>query len=174
MRLIGILAGYGIFGLSILIVAEILLRKFANFSVQGVDEIGGYVVAITGTFGMALAAYQRAHTRIDVMLVRLPVFVQAILNLVAYVCLATSASFMAYMAWSTLSESLDFGSVSQTPLQIPLWIPQLLWLLGLIVFCLTALVMALRGLLFALRGRSSLVEQLGPESIAEAVRNARQ
>ena len=47
---------------------EIIARKLFNHSLQGVDEIGGYVVAIIGTFGMALAAVERAHTRIDVLL----------------------------------------------------------------------------------------------------------
>ncbi|MEM7684038.1 MAG: TRAP transporter small permease, partial [Pseudomonadota bacterium] len=120
MRVIGILAGYACLGLSFLIVAEILGRKLLNVSIQGVDEIGGYVVAVTGTFGMALAAADRAHTRIDVLLVRLPGRVQAVLNLVAYLCLAAAAAFMAFMAWTTLSESIAFKSVSSTPLQVPL------------------------------------------------------
>ena len=83
MRIIGILGGYGCLGLSFLIVYEIFARKLFNHSLQGVDEIGGYVVAITGTFGMALAALERAHTRIDVLLLRLPARVQAGLNLLS-------------------------------------------------------------------------------------------
>ena len=94
MRVIGILGGYACLGLSFFIVFEILSRKLLNWSVQGVDEIGGYVVAITGTFGMALAAVDRAHTRIDVLLLRLPRRVQAGLNLLAYVCLGLGLSLI--------------------------------------------------------------------------------
>ena len=134
-------------GLSFLIFFEIIARKLFNHSLQGVDEIGGYVVAIIGTFGMALAAVERAHTRIDVLLFRLPKKVQAILNLISYIALGIGAAFMGYMGWYTLDESLTFGSVSSSPLQVPLWIPQSLWMAGLIIFGLSALWTAFRGVL---------------------------
>ena len=173
MRLIGILGGYACFGLSCLIVIEILARKLFNFSLQGVDEIGGYVVAVTGTFGMALAAVERAHTRIDVLLLRLPKHVQAGLNLLSYVALGVGAAFMAYMGWRTLSDSLLFGSVSSSPLQTPLWIPQSLWLAGLVVFGLAALWTALRGL-YALRGGLAAADRvLAPPTIAEEIEQAK-
>ena len=173
MRLIGILAGYACLGLSFLIFAEILGRKLLNVSIQGVDEIGGYVVAITGTFGMALAAAERAHTRIDVLLVRLPGRVQAVLNLAAYLCLAVAAAFMAYMAWMTLADSIAFKSVSSTPLQVPLWIPQSMWLAGLILFGLTALFMAARGIIALRRGLAHADRVLAPPTVAEEIEDAR-
>lgn len=173
MRIIGILGGYACLGLSFLIVVEILARKLFNFSLQGVDEIGGYVVAITGTFGMALAATARAHTRIDVLLLRLPKRIQAGLNLLAYVALGLGAAFMAYMGWRTLSDSLAFGSVSSSPLQVPLWIPQSLWLAGLLLFGLTALWMALRGLAALRNGLDAADRVLAPPSIAEEIEEAR-
>ncbi|MCR9156897.1 MAG: TRAP transporter small permease [Rhodobacteraceae bacterium] len=173
MRLIGILGGYACLGLSFLIVFEILARKLFNFSLQGVDEIGGYVVAVAGTFGMALAAVERAHTRIDVLLLRLPFRVQAALNLLAYVALGLGAGFMAYMSWRTLSESLLFNSVSSSPLQTPLWIPQSLWVAGLVVFAIAALWSACRGV-FALRiGLEAASRALAPPSIAEEIEEAR-
>ncbi len=173
MRWIGILGGYACLGLSFLIVVEILARKLLNVSLQGVDEIGGYVVAVTGTFGMALAATARAHTRIDVLLLRLPQRVQAALNLVAYVALGIGAVFMAFMGWRTLSDSLAFGSVSSSPLQVPLWIPQSLWLAGLYLFGCAAFWMAMRGL-FALRhGLHAADRVLAPPTVAEEIEEAR-
>lgn len=173
MRVIGILGGYACLGLSFFIVFEILSRKLLNWSVQGVDEIGGYVVAITGTFGMALAAVDRAHTRIDVLLLRLPRRVQAGLNLLAYVCLGLGAAFMASMAWVTLSDSLTFGSVTSTPLQTPLWIPQSLWLAGLVLFGLSALWTALMGLLALRQGLDGADRRLAPQTIAQEIVDAK-
>lgn len=173
MRIIGILGGYACLGLSFLIVIEILARKLLNVSLQGVDEIGGYVVAVTGTFGMALAATARAHTRIDVLLLRLPSRVQAGLNLLAYVALGLAAAFMAYMGWRTLSDSLTFGSVSSSPLQVPLWLPQSLWLLGLLIFGIAALWMALRGLLALRHGLDAADRVLAPPTVAEEIEEAR-
>lgn len=173
MRWIGIFSGYACLGLSFLIVFEILARKLLNFSMQGVDEIGGYVVAITGTFGMALAASMRAHTRIDVLLNRLPLRLQAGLNILAYVSLALSATFMAYMAWMTLSESLLFKSRASTPLQTPLWLPQGLWLAGLVLFALTAVVMAGRSLAKLRSGLDQANRALSPQSLAEELDEVR-
>ncbi|MEM7742320.1 MAG: TRAP transporter small permease [Pseudomonadota bacterium] len=173
MRIIGILAGYACLGLSFLIVVEIVARKLFNFSIQGVDEIGGYVVAVTGTFGMALAAAARAHTRIDVLLVRLPAQAQTVLNLFAYLCLAAGAAFMAYMAWRTLSDSLAFNSVSSTPLQVPLWIPQSMWLAGLVVFGVAAIVMSARGFFALRKGLAHAERVLAPPTVAEEIEDAR-
>lgn len=173
MRLIGILGGYACLGLSFLIVVEILARKLLNFSLQGVDEIGGYVVAITGTFGMALAAVERAHTRIDVLLLRLPGRIQAALNLLSYVALALGAAFMAYMGWRTLDDSLTFGSVSSSPLQVPLWMPQSLWMAGLVLFGLSALWTALRGLIALRNGLDAANRVIAPPSVADEIEEAR-
>ena len=173
MRWIGILGGYACLGLSFLIVFEILARKLFNHSLQGVDEIGGYVVAITGTFGMALAAVERAHTRIDVLLLRLPRRVQAALNLIAYVALGLGAAFMGYMGWRTLDDSLTFGSVSSSPLQVPLWIPQSLWMAGLCVFALSAVWTAIRGLLALRDGLEAADKVFAPTTVAEEIEEAR-
>ncbi|MFK7762987.1 MAG: TRAP transporter small permease subunit [Roseobacter sp.] len=173
MRLIGILGGYACLGLSFLIVFEILARKLFNHSLQGVDEIGGYVVAVTGTFGMALAAVERAHTRIDVLLLRLPRRVQAALNLLSYVGLGLGAAFMGYMGWRTLDESLTFGSVSSSPLQVPLWMPQSLWMAGLVTFGLSALWSAFRGLMALRYGLEAADTVLAPPTIAEEIEEAR-
>ena len=173
MRIIGILGGYACLGLSFLIVYEIFARKLFNHSLQGVDEIGGYVVAVTGTFGMALAAVERAHTRIDVLLLRLPGRVQAALNLLSYVALGLGAAFMGYMGWRTSDDSLTFGSVSSSPLRVPLWIPQSLWLAGLVIFGLTALVTALRGLLALRQGLEAADRVLAPPTVSEEIEEAR-
>ena len=173
MRIIGILGGYACLGLSFLIFFEIVARKIFNHSLQGVDEIGGYVVAIIGTFGMALAAVERAHTRIDIILLRLPKKIQAVLNLLSYVALGMGAAFMAYMGWYTLDESMTFGSVSSSPLQVPLWIPQSLWMTGLIVFALSAVWTAVRGIIALRNGLEGSELMLAPPTIDEEINEAR-
>ncbi|MFK7995047.1 MAG: TRAP transporter small permease subunit [Granulosicoccus sp.] len=167
MRITGIVSGYACLALSLLIVAEILGRKLFNFSIQGVDEIGGYVVAITGTFGMAVAAWHRAHTRLDIVQSRLPMLGRAITNVFAYLTLAIGAAFMAYMAWQTLSETIEFKSVSSTPLQTPLWIPQTFWFLGLMLFTVTAATMALHGLVLLKNDVAKADQSLQPTTLRE-------
>jgi hypothetical protein len=51
-RIGAILSGYALLLLSLTICAEIVLRRLAAYSLQGVDEIGGYVLAgISGRRG---------------------------------------------------------------------------------------------------------------------------
>lgn len=171
MRWVGIVSGYACLGLSFLIVTEILGRKLFNVSIQGVDEIGGYVVAIVGTFGMALASAHRAHTRIDIVVSRLRPMAATTANLIAYLTLAIGASFMAYMAWTTLAESIEFKSVSSTPLQTPLWIPQLLWFAGLVVFSLTAIVMFCKGLIMITRQPEHARAYLAPTTLQDELKD---
>ncbi len=51
-NLLTILTGYSLLILAFSIVLEIFLRAVFNFSMQGVDEYGGYVVAILVDFGI--------------------------------------------------------------------------------------------------------------------------
>lgn len=169
MKIIGILSGYACLGLSFLIVFEILSRHFLNFSLQGVDEIGGYVVAITGTVGMALATCHRSHTRIDILHARLPVAARAILNVFVYLVLTCGATFMAYMAGTTLAETIEFKSVSSTPLQTPLWLPQSIWFGGLVVFALTSALMTVKGFKGLSESWQSTDDYLAPASLEQEI-----
>lgn len=171
-RLTGIVAGYAYLALSLLIVVEILGRKFLNVSIQGVDEIGAYVLAVTGTFGMSLASWHRAHTRIDILLARLSPGIRSLLDCVAYLALALGAGFMTYMACQVLMETLAFKSVASTPLQTPLWIPQTLWLIGLISFSLIAVFMFIRGCYLFITGSPEAVTFLAPTSVSEEIEDA--
>jgi TRAP-type C4-dicarboxylate transport system permease small subunit len=145
-------AGYGGLCLSVLITFEVIARKFFNFSLQGVDEIGGYVLAIGVSFSFAYALLQRAHTRVDVLLAKLPGVLRGPLNVSAALLLATFAAFMLWRAVDTLLVTLEFQSHASTPLQTPLWIPQSLWVAGLTVFSLLAGLLALRAVFLLVTG----------------------
>ena len=98
---------------------------------------------------------------------------QAWLNLLAYVSLGACAAFTALMGWRTLSDSLAFNAVSSTPLQVPLWIPQSLWVAGLCLFALAALWTALRGLIALRRGIHAADRVLSPRTLEEEIEEAR-
>ena len=69
-----------------------------------------------------------------------------------------------------LLETLDNESVSNTTLQTPLWLPQSLWLAGLILFCITLIFVSLFSLLFLLRGNLAMVRRIsGALSIEEEI-----
>lgn len=169
VALLAIACGYGCLGLSFLIGFEILARKLANYSLQGVDELGGYVLAVTAAIGFAYALIHRVHTRIDLGITALRPPGRAILNAFAAVLLAGYTCFMAFRAWGALAESLEFGSRASTPLQTPLWIPQSLWLLGIVTFAVVSVAMAFDALLLLWRDRDTLNSRYGPPSLDEEI-----
>src|SRR5690606_26402174 len=146
-----LIAGYAFLFLSIMISVEVITRKFFGFSFQGVDEVGGYALAIGCAFSFGYALLLRGHTRVDILLVNLHPAVRALLNVVAALSMAAFAVFMAWQGWVALDETLEFDSRASTPLQTPLWIPQTLWVAGMVVFALIALLIGWRGLIDLLR-----------------------
>lgn len=170
--LYGILAvasGYALVGLSLFIFVEIVARKLFNYSFQGVDELGGYILAIVAAVGFGYALLERAHTRIDVLLVRLPTGPRAVLNVVAALAIAAFASFMAWRAMAVLSETIEFQSLASTPWQTPLWIPQSLWVAGLIGFAIVAVVLFARSVILLAWNPAEQDREVGVPGLHEQI-----
>lgn len=168
-RWLAYVCGYALLGLAFLIIFEIFARRLFGYSLQGVDELGGYIVAVTGTFSFAYCLIERGHTRIDIVLNRVPGRGRAMLNTLAIVMAAGAALFMTWYGWRALADSIAFNSRSATPLQTPTWIPQSLWFAGLIVFTITALVMALHAAILSMRDPEHTNRDYGPASVEEEV-----
>jgi TRAP-type C4-dicarboxylate transport system permease small subunit len=154
--------------LSLAVAVEVSLRKVFNVSLQGVDELGGYALAIGAGVSFALALVARAHIRIDLVHERLPRGLRIVLNLAAVASLAVTAGMLPILAWFALSDSIAMNSTAQTPWATPLRYPQAVWFAVLAVFAVVAIASLLRALGFALRGRSDLIERdYGPKGTRE-------
>jgi TRAP-type C4-dicarboxylate transport system permease small subunit len=165
---VAIACGWALLALCALTGYDILARRLLGHSVQGVDEIGGYILAITASVGFAAALLNRMHTRIDLVLAIMPPRLRAVMNTFAALCLAGFALFMAQKAFVTLNETLEFGSRASTPLQTPLWIPQSLWIMGILLFAIISCVMAAHATWLLFRGQIDTInKQYGPPSIDE-------
>lgn len=140
-------AGYAVLACAILIGIEIVVRKLFSFSLQGADEISGYVLVVTFAWTAAWALFRDAHIRIDVVSSRLPPGPRRIFDLLALASLVGVAVLLAWQAVGVFGESVRLGSVSNTPLRVPLWLPQGLWLVGLIGFALAAIILLIARLI---------------------------
>jgi TRAP-type C4-dicarboxylate transport system permease small subunit len=169
VRLLAITGGYGFLGLSVLVAFEVVARKFFAFSLQGIDEIGGYVMAGAVALGISYTLVHRAHTRIDIFIDRLPAWMRPGFHAFAMVSLAAFGVFMAWRATTTLIDSISYGSVASTPLQTPLWIPQLVWDIGLIFFAILATVLAVHAVILAVRDPDGVMALYGPRTVREEV-----
>lgn len=173
VKMAAMVAGYATFILSILITIEVIGRKFFGFSFQGVDEYGGYVLAIGVSLSLSYALAMRAHTRVDVLINPLGRRVRAFFNVLAAAMMAALACFLCWQSVATLRETLEFDSRASTPLETPLWIPQLIWVVGFALFAVVALSYLVRGLRLASGGEiDSLNRLLGPKTTDEELNEA--
>jgi TRAP-type C4-dicarboxylate transport system permease small subunit len=165
---VAIACGWSLLALCALTGYDIVARRLLNHSVQGVDEIGGYVLAITGSVGFAAALLSRMHTRIDIILAIMPAGLRAMMNTIAAIAMAGFAVFITQKALVTLIETLEFGSRASTPLQTPLWIPQSLWIFGIVLFAIVSCVIAVHAIWLLLRGKIDMLnKKYGNPSIGE-------
>ena len=159
-RWLALLCGMVLLGAVALIMTEVLGRQFPPLRIGGADELSSYVMAAIATWGFSYALVERAHVRIDLIHNRLPVAGRAILDIVALASVLLVAVLVAWHAYDVLGKSLARGSRSNTPLGVPLWMPQVVWFGGWAWMVITSgVLLALTVFLTALR-RFELVEQI--------------
>lgn len=162
--------GWWLIVLSALTCVEMVTRKLFSFSLQGIDEVGGYTLAIVGAVGFSYTLLTRGHTRIDFLIGKLPAAVRSALNALAMLTLAAMAVFAVWRCYTVLAESIEFQSHATTPLQTPLWLPQGLWLTGWALFAVVAVLMAGHALWLWLRCRHDAVNTFyGPQTLEEEI-----
>lgn len=126
------------------ITADVIVRKFFSFSLGGSDELSGYAFAISISWALSFATLQRANIRVDALYQHLPTRVCALLDWIALIALAVFIVFLTRYATEVAMMSWSRGSTANTTLGTPLWIPQLLWVIGLIWFCIVLTLMLVR------------------------------
>lgn len=150
------------------VAVETILRKVFNRSLQGVDELGGYILAIGAALSFAVALSARTHIRIDLIHDHLPRFLRLLLNLLALISIAVCSVALLWMAWFAMSESAALNATAQTPWATPLKYPQALWLGALGVFTIVCGFEIVRFARLALAGRSDEIDRrYGPRGSKE-------
>ena len=168
-RLGAIVAGWALMAISVATCIEVLGRKYFDFSFKALDEIGGYMLAGVCAFGFAYTLSARAHMRVTLLFPYVSASVQAVLNVLAMLTLAAMAVFC---AWRGAFEVLDVfvsGKRANSPLQTPLWVPQSIWLVGMMLFAAGTLLMGWHALTLLFRDRALLNRVYGPQSLEEEI-----
>lgn len=143
-----------------LIAYDILVRKFFNITVGGADEISSYVFAISTSWALAFVVLQRANVRVDVIYERLPVRVSAFLDWLSLVALGVFMVFLTWHAYSVAETSFVRSAAANTPLATPLWIPQGLWVAGMVWMCVVLALMLTRASVAMVTGDLATVKAL--------------
>jgi len=154
---------------------EVILRKFANFSFGGADEVAGYIFAISTSFAFAFATLHRAHVRIDALYLRLPQAVRLTLDIFGFLLLGGFLLLMAERSYDVWWNSFENSSVSITPLVTPLAFPQGFWFAGMVFFFIVFALMLLRIITAAFsRDWNRIARMVGPRGIEEEVEEERE
>lgn len=149
-RAAAIFSGWCLLVVVALTCVEIVGRKFFNFSLHGVDEIGGYALAVVCAFGFPYTLLRGSHTRIELVHSHLPARVRAALSAITMAALGAVSVFAASRGFAELRVSIELMSVANSPLQTPMWLPQGLWFAGLAMFAIVAFALAVHAVLLLL------------------------
>lgn len=153
-------SGTLLFLASILIAFEVIARKAFSYSIGGADELSSYVLAISCTWGFSYALFRKTHIRIDVFYSRMPKPFRHTLDIFAHVLLGGYLVMLSYFAFIVVKTSVVKHSAANTPLATPLWIPQSIWLAGLIWFAFSIAVLLFGTLYFRSKGLEREADQL--------------
>ena len=157
--------------LSFAVAVETTMRKVFNVSLQGVDELGGYCLAVGASLAFTLALISRAHIRIDLIHDRLPQGPRVALNVLAMLTVSATALLLLAMAYYSLRDSIALNSTAQTPWATPIKYPQMVWIASLGLFALVATGYGARVLWLAARGRvDALVHDYSPRGAKEELK----
>lgn len=167
-RWISRIFGWSLLFLSAFVALETVMRKVFNTSLQGADELGGYVLAFGSSLAFVVTLAERAHIRIDVLHQKFPVRLQSLIDWLSAISMAILGCFLLYVGWFVLKDTLAYGSTAATPWATPLIWPQGAWYAALAVFSIAAIVQSTRATWLFFKGRhNTLAAEFNPKGAAD-------
>jgi len=110
-----------------------------GYEIGGVSEIAAYLLVGATFLSLAYTFTHHAHIRVTLIISRLPAAARAWCEVA---CLTVALALCALLSRELIGlvrESLDYGDVSSGLMAIPLWIPQTVLVIGLLLFCVALL-----------------------------------
>jgi TRAP-type C4-dicarboxylate transport system permease small subunit len=152
-RSMALAAGTALLAIAVLVSLEVILRKIFMISLNAGAEISSYVLAIVASWGFSFALFERVHVRIDALIRLLPKRISCYSDVISGLGLAIFSLALTWFAYTSLAESWGMQSRSMTPLSIPMWIPQGIWVFGLLVFSVCCITLLIRGTYLVMKKR---------------------
>jgi TRAP-type C4-dicarboxylate transport system permease small subunit len=151
-----------------LIGLDILLRQTIVVTIGGANELAGYALAVSSSWGCTVALVHRMHVRIDSVYTHMSARVRALLDIVGLASLIYFLALVTYYAYKVLEQSIESGTRSISALGAPLAIPQAVWLAGFNVFLFVSSIFLLRAVIAFAKGDLRRVRDLlGARSVQE-------
>lgn len=117
-----------------LIVGEIIARKFFKTSIFITLEYSGYGLAIIMMLSLASVTRKKGHLTVEFLVNMLPSGMRRWIDLIFSVILFFIYNVViTYVCYRLFSQSFVLHSISQDASRTPLWIPQIILFVGIVV-----------------------------------------
>ena len=164
------IAGAALLLAAIMVTGDVLSRKFLGVTMSGSDEISGYIFAGGTTWAYSYCAIHRSNIRIDALYNLLPKLTRAVLDVVGLTLLFVYMGLLTVSGWEVFVTSWEKNSVAISTLATPLWIPQMFWISGLIMFMITLSFLIIYSGFALVTGQIDTVQQVaGTMSVEEEI-----
>jgi len=129
----GGLAAVCLASIAVVMLAQAAMRELGML-LRGADDIVSWLCAASAFLALGHTFRRGELVRVGLVIDHLAPRVRRAVGIAA---LAITVAFVAYMAYAVLRfvyESWQFNEVAQGLLQIPIWIPQMSFVIGVLVF----------------------------------------
>lgn len=132
-KVVEFIASLAIVLMVVLVILEVLLRTTIGYSFGFADELVSYLVVTITFFGVTITFRDKALFKVEIFYKRLSKKSRKVLDFIHSLLSVGLCSLLIYYAFFLISSSYTRGTISQTKLETPLYLPQLLIPVGLIV-----------------------------------------
>lgn len=145
-QIAGWIAGLFMIAIVALINVEIILRTFFNTSTFIADEFSGYFLVAVVLMGLAYALLHDAHIRVEVIRSRLAHGARRTIDILCALVGGLLTLYVARHALRMVIDAYELGMTADSISETPIFIPQILIPVGLILLALQLLATGIRRL----------------------------
>lgn len=115
------LAGILLILLMLVVSAESLLRKFANYSIPGIFEIASQLMVGVTVLGVAYVQSEKEHIQVDILNKVFSPYLMKLTDFFSYLIGLILAGVFGYQGFFKLIESYQAGETAMGIVSVPFW-----------------------------------------------------
>ena len=142
----GWLSGIGVYGLTIVVFIDVVLRYFFSSSIFIADELSIYFMVYVAFMGAAMTMKKGAHIKVDLLYQRLSKKGRLWLDTVTMIVGTIVCFIMTYQSALWVRYTYKTNFISPTILETPMWIPMSCIPIGLFLWSLQYVVETIKAL----------------------------
>ncbi len=116
------------------VLVEIFMRVILDSSTFSLDEFVGYAVASMTFLSLGHAFREKSLIRVNILTNSLSGISRKIIDIICILLTISVILFFARYVWRSLYRNWERGTVSTTLMETPIWIVELVFFVGLIIF----------------------------------------